>query len=164
VNELNFTGTLNTFASFLPLLDAGNKHPDSVGKEGYVQSQFITLGSIASFSREIVMDIPYAASKAALVHLTKMLATEYSPYKIRVNSLAPGLYPSEATGEIMGVTAEGTGKPGSLPIQINPALRSGSAEDMAGAILFLTSRAGAFLNGFVLLTDGGALNVHPASY
>jgi NAD(P)-dependent dehydrogenase (short-subunit alcohol dehydrogenase family) len=98
VFDLNFTGTLNTFASFLPLLDAGNTHPDSVGSAGYVQSQFITLGSIASFSRDIVMDIPYAASKSSLVHLTKMLATEYAPYKIRVNCLAPGLYPSESTG------------------------------------------------------------------
>jgi NAD(P)-dependent dehydrogenase (short-subunit alcohol dehydrogenase family) len=51
-----------------------------------------------------------------------------------------------------------------IPKDKIPAGRAGTIEDMAGALLFLTSRAGAYLNGNVLLTDGGRLSIMPATY
>lgn len=52
----------------------------------------------------------------------------------------------------------------SFPKSYIPATRGGTEEDMAGAVLYLTSHAGAFLNGNVLLTDGGRLAVMPGTY
>lgn len=52
----------------------------------------------------------------------------------------------------------------SYPREFLPQQRVGDRKDMAGALLFLTSRAGAYINGNVLLTDGGRLSVLPATY
>lgn len=52
----------------------------------------------------------------------------------------------------------------SYPREYIPQKRVGDRKDMAGALLFLTSRAGAYINGNVLLTDGGRLSVLPATY
>ena len=53
---------------------------------------------------------------------------------------------------------------GKIPTSLIPRQEPGTAEDMAGTILFLTSKAGANLNGNVLVTDGGRLSVLPATY
>lgn len=53
---------------------------------------------------------------------------------------------------------------GIFPSNLIPAERVGTEEDMAGAILFLASRAGAYLNGNVLVMDGGRLSVNPSTY
>ena len=54
-------------------------------------------GSIAAFNRKATAGFAYGASKAAVTHLVKMLGYYLSEYKIRVNCLAPGVYPSEMT-------------------------------------------------------------------
>jgi NAD(P)-dependent dehydrogenase (short-subunit alcohol dehydrogenase family) len=51
-----------------------------------------------------------------------------------------------------------------FPRDFIPAERAGTVKDMAGAILFLASRAGGYINGNVLLTDGGRLSIQPATY
>jgi NAD(P)-dependent dehydrogenase (short-subunit alcohol dehydrogenase family) len=94
---LNTMSTVYTAVAFLHLLDAGNTHPDSVGSKGYVKSQIVTTSSIAGLNRRVMLGYPYGASKAALVHVTKMLSTQFAPYGIRANTIAPGLFPSEAT-------------------------------------------------------------------
>jgi NAD(P)-dependent dehydrogenase (short-subunit alcohol dehydrogenase family) len=53
---------------------------------------------------------------------------------------------------------------GVFPREFVPARRAGDIKDMAGAILFLASRAGGYINGNVLLTDGGRLSIQPATY
>jgi NAD(P)-dependent dehydrogenase (short-subunit alcohol dehydrogenase family) len=69
------------------------------------------------------------------------------------------VYPSEMTDVLFeNIGADGWKK------SFVPEERPGSVEDMSGAILFLTSRAGAYLNGLVLLTDGGRLSVLPSTY
>ena len=54
--------------------------------------------------------------------------------------------------------------PGGMSQSFVPLQRPGSTEDMAGAILYLTSKAGAYLNGNVIVTDGGRLSVLPSTY
>jgi NAD(P)-dependent dehydrogenase (short-subunit alcohol dehydrogenase family) len=53
---------------------------------------------------------------------------------------------------------------GEFPRSVVPSQRAGTEEDMAGLILFLTSKGGAYINGSVLLTDGGRLSVVPSTY
>lgn len=53
---------------------------------------------------------------------------------------------------------------GSIPQSTIPLQRPGTVEDMAGAILYLTSRAGAYVNGNVIVTDGGRLSTIPSTY
>jgi NAD(P)-dependent dehydrogenase (short-subunit alcohol dehydrogenase family) len=70
------------------------------------------------------------------------------------------VYPSEmADDHINKIMAAG-----GFPQSVVPLQRAGSPEDMAGTILYLTSRAGAYLNGNVIVTDGGRLSVLPSTY
>jgi len=92
----------------------------------------------------------------------KQFATLLTPYNIRSNVIAPGLYPSDmANDAIAYLTQQGEGE---LPVKVVPMRRSGTEEDMAGTILFLTSRAGAYLSGNVVVTDGGRLGGLPSTY
>ncbi|KAI1618061.1 hypothetical protein EDD36DRAFT_20742 [Exophiala viscosa] len=158
----NVLGSFYTFLAFLELLEAGNTNADSRGKKDFIQSQFITTTSMGGFSRIETAGYPYMASKAGLWHLTKSLATQFAKLGIRANSIAPGLYITEMTELMAG--GKDLSIPGSLPVDFIPMTRTGSKEDIAGAILFLCSRAGAFVNGNVILSDGGTVAVQPASY
>ncbi|KAF2789464.1 dehydrogenase-like protein [Melanomma pulvis-pyrius CBS 109.77] len=158
----NIAGSYFTFLAFLGLLGAGNTHPDSVGKSGLLQSQFISTTSFGGLCRAEAPSYVYNASKAALNHLTKTLSSEYAKHSIRANAIAPGMFVTEMTeahtpeGDISAV--------GSMPWQAIPATRAGTEEDMAGAVLYLASRAGSFVDGCILLSDGGMLSVRPGSY
>ncbi len=66
------------------------------------------------------------------------------------------VFPSELSAPIIG--------DGNFPKEVIPAERVGTPEDMSGVILYLTSRAGAYLNGNVLICDGGRLSLMPATY
>lgn len=74
-----------SIAAFLPLLDAGNE------KGNVVQSsQTIITGSIGAYGRVPMAHFAYSASKAAVTHMAKQLATAFTKYKIRFNVIAPG--------------------------------------------------------------------------
>ena len=165
---VNITGIHFTVAAFLPLLNEANKkRPEKATVDNFrPRPQIITTGSIAGFNRRPLGNMSYGPSKAGVIHLTKQLATTLTAYDIRANVLAPGLYFSEMTqgmyaaqGKTEIHNIEGTFKKDFIP-----ATRSGDEEDMAGVILWLASRAGAYINGCVVVTDGGRLGVLPASY
>ena len=84
--HVNTTGVYFTVLAFLELLDAGNKK----GNMGDVQSQIITLSSIAGYNRLAMGGFAYCGSKAATTHLVKQFATYFSRWGIRSNALAPG--------------------------------------------------------------------------
>ncbi|SLM36639.1 short chain dehydrogenase reductase [Lasallia pustulata] len=154
---VNTTAAFYTLLAFLPLLDAGNKS----GKFDQ-KSQFIATASIGAYNRRPLSSYAYGPSKAATVHMVKQIATMFAPYQIRANVIAPGLYPSEMTSDIF---AEIDGwEEGSMPPEQIPAKRAGREEDMAGVVLFLCSKAGAYLDGNVVVSDGGRLGVVPSTY
>jgi NAD(P)-dependent dehydrogenase (short-subunit alcohol dehydrogenase family) len=104
-----------------------------------------------------------------------MLATYFAQagYRIRANAVAPGLYPSEMTdGHTSNMApfaasaehANSFADARVMPKDRSPAERTGSEEDFAGTILFMASKAGAYLNGEILVTDGGRLAQLPSSY
>ena len=72
------------------------------------------------------------------------------------------MYPSEMTDEIVKSAEQLT--PEQYAIRVSPLGRPGNTEDMAGCVLWLASRAGAWLSGNIVVTDGGKLGVLPSSY
>ena len=121
---------------FLHLLHAGNERSNMQQK-----SQVVVTSSVAAFNRDVPGGYAYGQSKAAATHLAKQMATQMVSYGIRANVIAPRLYPSELAWPIIGT--------GVFPKEKIRAERVGSEDDMAGTILYMTSRAGAYLNGNV---------------
>ncbi|KAL9094873.1 MAG: hypothetical protein Q9165_002822 [Trypethelium subeluteriae] len=148
---VNCTGVYYTILAFLELLDAGNQK-GNMGPE--VKSQIIATSSIGSFNRNGMAGFAYCTSKAAVTHLMKQFATTFTKWGIRCNALAPGL--AHARGDAT--------KTGAFDKSFIPAERIGSEEDMGGTVLYMASRAGSYLNGSIMVIDGGRLSVLPATY
>ncbi|RYC62720.1 hypothetical protein CHU98_g3505 [Xylaria longipes] len=145
VYELNCTALLYTVLAFLELLDEGNKQ-----RKGSPKSQVIATASTASYLRNPRAGFAYTSSKAAVISLVKSLSTFCVPWGIRFNAIAAGSIP---------ITEEGA-----FSRAYQPAERAGSESDMTGTIIYLASQAGAFMNGSILLVDGGKLATMPATY
>jgi NAD(P)-dependent dehydrogenase (short-subunit alcohol dehydrogenase family) len=90
----------------------------------------------------------YGAAKAALLQWTRYAACEFGPEGIRVNSISPGPFPSEAVQ---------TGNPEFIRKLINkvPMARIGQPDEVAGPVLFLASKASSYVNGANIVVDGG---------
>ena len=89
----------------------------------------------------------YVATKGAVVGLTRALAVELGPHNICINAIAPGFTDTEASRTIADVTKYDTSK--------TPLKRLGTAEDIVGAAVFLSSDAADFITGQTILVDGG---------
>lgn len=134
--------------AFLPLLSKGSEQ-----ERGW-SSTVINITSISGIVKVSQHHFAYNASKAAAIHLTKMLAHEVmtSNLRIRVNNIAPGVFPSEMT------TNESDEKqksaiPKEKYEQKVPAARPGKDEDMASTVLFAATNQ--YLNGQTVVVDGG---------
>jgi len=92
----------------------------------------------------------YAASKGAIVNLTRELAVRWARRGVRVNGLAPGYFPTEMTGETLA-SAEGA----RFVAERTPLARPGRIEELDGALLFLCSDASSYVTGHTLVVDGG---------
>jgi len=158
--EVNVTGVYYTAFAFLDLLAAGNTARNFC--DGRVKSQVLITSSIGSFNRSLGVSFAYNTSKAAVTHLTKMLANYFVPFEIRVNALAPGLFPSEISAVMLGDKVN-SGE-GAFEKTFLPAERLGNEDDMGGTVLYLASKAGAYCNGLILVIDGGRLCILPGSY
>jgi NAD(P)-dependent dehydrogenase (short-subunit alcohol dehydrogenase family) len=147
VMDLNVKAVFNTIRLFAPLLQkrATIDDPSRVLITASVAGMGIgTLGTQATFG--------YSASKAAVIHLGRNLAVELGPRHITVNSICPGFFPTKMANGLLeltgGVEAHAKG---------NPMKRLGRPEDIAGVVVYLTSRAGSHVNGAEIEIDGGAL-------
>jgi len=92
---------------------------------------------------------PYAASKAALSHLTRNMAIEWGRYNIRVNAIAPGYFRTDMADDFADSPM------GEAMIMRAPIRRFGAPDELSGAILLLASDAGAYMTGSVVTVDGG---------
>ncbi|KAL8670686.1 MAG: hypothetical protein Q9168_004790 [Polycauliona sp. 1 TL-2023] len=150
----NITAQYFMTAAFLPLLAKGREVTP-----GYSTS-VVNVASISGVMKGSSMgQFAYATSKAGLIHLTRMMATQFVEAKIRVNCIAPGVFPSEMTAGSSGDDQKSELK----PEMSNPAGRPGSDSDMAACILFLAGPGGLFMNAQVLYPDGGNILVQPAA-
>ncbi len=132
--------------SFLPLLAKANS-----ATPGY-SSQIVNVSSISGAMKgSSAGQFAYASSKAAFTHLSRMLATTFAQTKVRVNVIAPGIFPSEMTGGSSG--DDNKTKLDMTPS--NPAGRTGHDSDMGATILFLAGKGGVFYNEQIMYPDGG---------
>ena len=95
----------------------------------------------------------YAAAKGGLKMLTKNMATEWAKYNVQINGIGPGYFATEQTKPIRV-----DGHPfNDFIISRTPAAKWGDPSDLAGAAIFLSSKASDFVNGHILFVDGGIL-------
>ncbi|KAK8041458.1 short chain dehydrogenase [Apiospora phragmitis] len=175
---LNVTGAFFTMTAFLELLDAGNRNALKAGGWGKplaanggssnsqdvsaIQSQVIFTTSISAFSRYWSSSPPYLTSKVAIMQVAKHASTQLARFGIRVNAIAPGVYPSDLASVL--INSRNPAEESIEDERFIPARRWGADEEMCGAILYLASRAGSYSNGLILITDGGRLSVMGSTY
>ncbi len=113
------------------------------------RGKIINVASLLSFSGGITVPA-YAASKGGVAQLTKALANEWAKYHIQVNAIAPGYFATDNTQKLR----DNPERFREISDRI-PAGRWGNPEDLKGAVIFLASPASDYVNGHVLLVDGG---------
>nr|WP_171904592.1 2-dehydro-3-deoxy-D-gluconate 5-dehydrogenase KduD [Sporolituus thermophilus] len=113
------------------------------------KGKIINIASLLSFQGGIIVP-SYTASKSAVAGLTKALANEWAAYGINVNAIAPGYMATDMT-EALQKSAE---RAPAILARI-PQGRWGTPEDMKGAVVFLASDASDYIQGHILVVDGG---------
>mgnify|MGYP006233765867 FL=1 len=111
-------------------------------------SRVINIGSIDGLNVPALPTFSYSASKAAVHHLTRVMAAQLVSENILVNAIAPGPYPSNMLGAAVNHDY-------SEIERRNPRKRVGTPEDIAGLVIFLCSRAGSYTVGETITSDGG---------
>jgi NAD(P)-dependent dehydrogenase (short-subunit alcohol dehydrogenase family) len=111
----------------------------------------INLASISSFV-DLIEVAAYASAKNAVLGLTRSLANEWAKYGIRTNAIAPGFVPTDINRKMIENTDRGR-----RILEHTPMGRFGTAQEIAGAAVFLASPAASFVNGHTLVVDGGYL-------
>ena len=148
VMDTNVKGVFFLTQKLLPLLRSSGTAEDP--------SRVINIGSIDGIKTGLFDAFSYGPSKAALHHLTRVLAASLVKENIIVNAIAPGPFPT-------WMLSTGVGGGGDLDIDwaavgdYNPRGRVGTPEDIAGLAIFLCSRAGAYTVGETITCDGGAV-------
>ena len=142
VMALNVAGLFTLTRDLLPLLRVAAT-PDA-------PARVVNLGSVMGTLPLGDGAYSYAASKAAVHHLTRILAKELAPAHITVNAFAPGPFASKMTAF---ATADERRR--EKVARVVPLRRIGSPEDIAGALLYVCGRGGSYITGAVLPIDGG---------
>lgn len=142
VMAVNVQAPFTLVRELLPLLRASARADDP--------SRVVNIGSVAGVRVERLQAYSYTASKAAIHMLSRELAADLAADHITVNTIIPGYFPTRMTAHLRD---EDTVKPEML--QHIPMRRFGRADDIAGATIFLCSRAGAYVTGAQLSVDGG---------
>ncbi|TFV64886.1 UNVERIFIED_ORG: SDR family oxidoreductase [Bacillus sp. AZ43] len=140
VLDLNLKSPFFLTRAFLPLLEAAGAPGEP--------ARVINVGSIDGLHVPGLPTYSYSSSKAALHHLTRVLAGELGRRHVTVNAVAPGPFESK----MMAATLEAFGD---AIAEKAPLGRIGRPDDMAGVVVYLASRAGSYVTGAVIPVDGG---------
>ncbi|KAH0391134.1 NAD(P)-binding protein, partial [Aureobasidium melanogenum] len=148
------TSVYFTTVAFLPLLQAAVE-PKGPGEK--FSASVITTSSMSGIMRHAQGHFAYNTAKGATVHLTKLMSAEFMKVGVRVNSIAPGYFPSEMTAKSSDdrqkseLPAEKVADKGHVP-----QMRGGRDEEMGMLALLLAKNT--YINGEVIAIDGGVLN------
>ncbi len=141
VMDLNVKAIHTLTGALIPLLE--------VRASAEEPSRVVVIGSTSGLQVSGMPDFAYGASKAAAHHLTRYLAGALAPRHVLVNAIAPGLFPTRMSA-FLDVDELREPVLSTIPLR-----RTGRPEEIAGAALFLVSRAGGYTTGQVLVVDGG---------
>lgn len=142
VMNVNVAALFTLTRDLVPLMEAASTESDP--------ARIINLGSVMGTKPVADMAFSYAASKAAVHHLTEIFANDFSGRRITCNAFAPGPFKSRMTA-----FATGDEKKAAMMAETIPLGRLGEPADIAGATLYLCGRAGAYITGAILPIDGG---------
>jgi 2-deoxy-D-gluconate 3-dehydrogenase len=142
VMDLNVKSVFFLTQQLLPALRAGACPEDP--------ARVINIASINGLNNPGMPIYAYSSSKAALIHLTRHLASDLSAENINVNGIAPGFFPSKMTAGLLSEQEQ-------TMLKRIPRRRLGEPEDIAGAAIFLCSRASAWVVGQTIVVDGGMI-------
>src|SRR5271165_5312819 len=148
VMSVNVTGLFSLTRDLAPMLVA-SANPDR-------PSTVVNVGSVMGSVTQSEHAYSYAASKAAVHHLTKILAAEFAGRQVTINAIAPGPFPTNMTRFAIGDEAGAA-----RGVKAVPMGRLGRSEDIAGALLFLTGRGGAYTTAAIVPVDGGVAVTAP---
>jgi NAD(P)-dependent dehydrogenase (short-subunit alcohol dehydrogenase family) len=140
VLAVNVKAVFHLTRALTPALEAAATEEDP--------ARVINIGSIDGIQVPTLETYAYSASKAAVHHMTAVLARRLAPKHITVNAVAPGPFESKMMAETL--ERFGDAIAASCPLG-----RIGTPEDMAGVAIYLSSRAGAYVTGTVIPVDGG---------
>ena len=144
VMDINVKSIFFATQKFIPLLKAAGT------KEA--PARVINIASINGIRNSGMPTYAYSASKSGVIHLTQHLATDLASSNINVNAIAPGLFPSDMTKQIV----ENDGMTKAALAQI-PRGRMGQPGDIAGTAIYLCAPASAWMIGQTIVLDGGMI-------
>ncbi len=145
VMDINIKSIFFATQKFIPLLKAAGTAD--------TPACVINIASINGIRNSGMPTYAYSASKSGVIHLTEHLATDLASSNININAIAPGLFPSDMTKQIV----ENDGMANAALKQI-PRGRMGQPEDIAGTAIYLCSRASAWMTGKTIVLDGGMIS------
>jgi NAD(P)-dependent dehydrogenase (short-subunit alcohol dehydrogenase family) len=140
VLALNVKGVFHLTVACLPLLEKSASDADP--------ARVINIGSIDGIQVPMLETYAYSASKAAVHHMTRVMAMQLAGKRITVNAVAPGPFESKMMAATLDRFKDAI-------VASCPLGRIGEPEDMAGIAIYLASRAGAYVTGTVIPVDGG---------
>jgi len=164
--QTDVTSVYFTTVALLPLLQAAHNgketgadtRQDGSGKQEKFGPSVITISSMSGLMRNAQGHFSYNAAKGATVHISKLMSAEFQKLGVRVNSIAPGYFPSEMTTQKSDEKNKSQMPEGKIESTGHvPVMREGRDEEMGMAVLFLAKNG--YVNGEIIAVDGGVLNV-----